>query len=221
MESSIGIALPRCRSTALYSSSPRNRSTSSSVRKAGALDPPPSCLGGGPHGWVPVDTHSTPVPSSTGEAVGGLSNFTSPMNHSNTRNSHMVAEHEFRTTTQRPISQPAQLSKTIGTGHGCCRADTQTDSCTAVEQVTTSQQGSQEMLENATLVAPFGKEDTAAELQSHAARTQNTLVNAVENVEVTEIKRAVIRALTRLRATETKEFDTIARLEKQVINETF
>ena len=61
-----------CRSTALYSSSPRNRSTSSSVCKAGALVPPPSCLGGGPHGWVPVDTHSTPVPSSTGEAVGGL-----------------------------------------------------------------------------------------------------------------------------------------------------
>ena len=49
-----------------------NRSTSSSVRKAGALVPPPSCLGGGPHGWVPVDTHSTPVSSSTGEAVGGL-----------------------------------------------------------------------------------------------------------------------------------------------------
>ena len=38
-----------------------NRSTSSSVCKAGALVPPPSCLGGGPHGWVPVDTHSTPV----------------------------------------------------------------------------------------------------------------------------------------------------------------
>ena len=38
-----------------------NRSTSSSVRKAGALVPPSSCLDGGPHGWVPVDTHSTPV----------------------------------------------------------------------------------------------------------------------------------------------------------------
>ena len=50
-----------CRSTALYSSSHRNRSTSSSVRKAGALVPPPSCLGGGPHGWVLVYTHSTPV----------------------------------------------------------------------------------------------------------------------------------------------------------------
>ena len=49
-----------------------NRSTSSSVRKAGALVPSPPCLGEGPHGWVPVDTHSTPVPSSTGEAVGGL-----------------------------------------------------------------------------------------------------------------------------------------------------
>ena len=66
------------------------------------------------------------------------------------------------------------------------------------------------MLENVTLVAPFGKEDTAAELQSHAARTQDTLLNAMENAEVTEIKRAVLRALTRLRATETKEFDTIA-----------
>ena len=49
-----------------------NRSTSSSVCMAGALVPSPPCLGEGPHGWVPVDTHSTPVPSSTGEAVSGL-----------------------------------------------------------------------------------------------------------------------------------------------------
>ena len=61
-----------CRSTALHSSSSRNRSTSSSVCKAGALVSPSSCLDGEPHGWVPVDTHSTPVPSMTGEAVGGL-----------------------------------------------------------------------------------------------------------------------------------------------------
>ena len=80
------------------------------------------------------------------------------------------------------------------------------------------------MLENATSVTTFGKEDTATESQSHAARTQDTLVNAVENAEVTEIIRAVFRALTRLRATETKELDSIARLETQVIdenNETF
>ena len=38
-----------------------NRSTSSSVCKAGALVPPSSCRDGGPHGWVPFDTHSTPV----------------------------------------------------------------------------------------------------------------------------------------------------------------
>ena len=61
------------------------------------------------------------------------------------------------------------------------------------------------MLENATLIAPFGKEDTAAELQSPAARTQDTLVRAVENAEVAEIKSAVFRALTRLRAAEIKE----------------
>eukprot|EP00416_Gambierdiscus_australes_P032810 CAMPEP_0171089826 /NCGR_PEP_ID=MMETSP0766_2-20121228/27358_1 /TAXON_ID=439317 /ORGANISM="Gambierdiscus australes, Strain CAWD 149" /LENGTH=155 /DNA_ID=CAMNT_0011547739 /DNA_START=44 /DNA_END=511 /DNA_ORIENTATION=- len=68
-------------------------------------------------------------------------------------------------------------------------------------------------------IAPFGKEDTARELQQHAARTQDTLVDAVENAEVAEIKRAVFRALTRLRAAEIKEFDTIARLETQAVDE--
>merc|ERR1712093_481688 len=58
--------------------------------------------------------------------------------------------------------------------------------------------------------APFGKEDTAKELQDHAAKTQDTLVDAVENAEVAEIKRAVFRALTRLRAATIKEFDTTA-----------
>lgn len=68
-------------------------------------------------------------------------------------------------------------------------------------------------------IAPFGKEDTAKELQDHAAKTQDTLVDAVENAEVAEIKRAVFRSLTRLRAAEIKEFDTIARLETQSIDE--
>merc|ERR1719356_873478 len=67
-------------------------------------------------------------------------------------------------------------------------------------------------------IAPFGKEDTAKELQDHAAETQNTLVDAVENAEVAEIKRAVFRSLTRLRAAAVKEFDTIARLETQAID---
>merc|ERR1719456_737476 len=67
-------------------------------------------------------------------------------------------------------------------------------------------------------IAPFGKEDTAKELQDHAAKTQDTLVDAVENAEVAEIKRAVFRALTRLRAATIKELDTIARLETQAID---
>jgi hypothetical protein len=67
-------------------------------------------------------------------------------------------------------------------------------------------------------IAPFGKEDTAKELQDHAAKTQDTLVDAVENAEVAEIKRAVFRALTRLRAATIKEFDTIARLETQALD---
>ena len=68
------------------------------------------------------------------------------------------------------------------------------------------------------LASRFGKEDTAKELQDHAADTQDTLVDAVENAEVAEIKRAVFRALTRLRAATIKEFDTIARLETQAID---
>jgi len=67
-------------------------------------------------------------------------------------------------------------------------------------------------------IAPFGKEDTAKELQDHASKTQDTLVDAVENAEVAEIKRSVFRALTRLRAGAIKEFDTIARLETQAID---
>jgi chromosome segregation ATPase len=68
-------------------------------------------------------------------------------------------------------------------------------------------------------IEPFGKEDTAHELTKHAANTQDTLVDAVENAEVAEIKRTVFRALTRLRAATIKEFDTIARLETQAIDE--
>jgi len=67
-------------------------------------------------------------------------------------------------------------------------------------------------------IAPFGKEDTAKELQDHASKTQDTLVDAVENAEVAEIKRSVFRTLTRLRAAVIKEFDTIARLETQAID---
>ena len=63
-------------------------------------------------------------------------------------------------------------------------------------------------LRNFNKIAPFGKEDTAKELQDHASKTQDTLVDAVENAEVAEIKRAVFRALTRLRAATIKEFDT-------------
>ena len=67
-------------------------------------------------------------------------------------------------------------------------------------------------------ISPFGKEDTAQELQAHAAKTQDTLVDAVENAVVAELKRAVFRSLTRLRAATIKEFDSIARLQTQAID---
>jgi len=67
-------------------------------------------------------------------------------------------------------------------------------------------------------IAPFGSQDTAQELTDQSEATQNTLVDAVENAEVAEMKRSVFRSLTRLRAATIKEFDTIARLETQAID---
>merc|ERR1719335_1611323 len=88
----------------------------------------------------------------------------------------------------------------------------------AAAQVATAKANAAQAAPAGAKIAPFGKEDTARELQDHAARTQDTLVDAVENAEVAEINRAVFRALTRLRAAEIKEFDTIARLETQAID---
>ena len=61
-------------------------------------------------------------------------------------------------------------------------------------------------------------EDTAKELQDHAAKTQDILADAVENAEEVDVKRVVFRALTRLHVAAIKEFDTIARLETQAID---
>ena len=59
---------------------------------------------------------------------------------------------------------------------------------------------------------------TTVEPQNHAAKTQDTPVNAVENTEFAEIKCAVFRAPTRLRAATIKEFDTTAQFVTQAID---
>jgi hypothetical protein len=46
-------------------------------------------------------------------------------------------------------------------------------------------------------IAPFGKEDTAKELQDHAAKTQDTLVDAVENAKFLTAESARRRARQR------------------------
>jgi len=67
-------------------------------------------------------------------------------------------------------------------------------------------------------VEPFGREDSARQLQDHASRTQDTLVDAFENAQLAEVKSTVFRALSRLRTAHIKEYDTIARLETQAID---
>ena len=61
---------------------------------------------------------------------------------------------------------------------------------------------------NLHVIMPFGKEDTAKELQIHATKTQDTWVGAVVNAEVTVIEHAVSRSRNRWCAATTKKIDT-------------
>ena len=63
---------------------------------------------------------------------------------------------------------------------------------------------------NAQIKAP--KENLAKELRDHPSKMQNVLIDDKDDAEIAEIKRAVSRALTRLRALTIKEFDTVARV---------
>eukprot|EP00421_Protoceratium_reticulatum_P029859 CAMPEP_0168463368 /NCGR_PEP_ID=MMETSP0228-20121227/55018_1 /TAXON_ID=133427 /ORGANISM="Protoceratium reticulatum, Strain CCCM 535 (=CCMP 1889)" /LENGTH=664 /DNA_ID=CAMNT_0008478819 /DNA_START=104 /DNA_END=2100 /DNA_ORIENTATION=+ len=69
------------------------------------------------------------------------------------------------------------------------------------------------------MIAPFGRTDTGLELQQQSEVTQATLVDAIEDAQVSQIKVSIFRALTRLRAAQIKEFDTIARIESTSIDD--
>lgn len=58
---------------------------------------------------------------------------------------------------------------------------------------------------------PFGREDTAQELTESSIRESDSMVDQLERAEVAEEKRAVFRALTRLRGAAITSFDGVAR----------
>lgn len=58
---------------------------------------------------------------------------------------------------------------------------------------------------------PFGREDTAKELTDSSIRESDAMVDQLERAEVAEEKRAVFRALTRLRGAAITSFDGVAR----------
>jgi hypothetical protein len=66
---------------------------------------------------------------------------------------------------------------------------------------------------------PFGREDTAQELTEAAVTESNEMVDQLERAEVAEEKRAVFRALTRLRGAAVTSFDGIARAQTGNIDE--
>jgi len=66
---------------------------------------------------------------------------------------------------------------------------------------------------------PFGREDTAQELTEDSIRESDGMVDQLERAEVSEEKRAVFRALTRLRGAAITSFDGIARSQTGNIDE--
>mmetsp|Transcript_59102 Transcript_59102/g.183504 ORF Transcript_59102/g.183504 Transcript_59102/m.183504 type:complete len:394 (+) Transcript_59102:53-1234(+) len=66
---------------------------------------------------------------------------------------------------------------------------------------------------------PFGREDTAQELTEQSISQSNQMVDQLERAEVAEEKRAVFRALTRLRGAALTAFDGIARSQTGTIDE--
>mmetsp|Transcript_33898 Transcript_33898/g.74193 ORF Transcript_33898/g.74193 Transcript_33898/m.74193 type:complete len:346 (+) Transcript_33898:1-1038(+) len=66
---------------------------------------------------------------------------------------------------------------------------------------------------------PFGREDTAQELTEESIKDSNAMVDQFERAEVAEEKRAMFRALTRLRGAAISSFDGIARAQASQIDE--
>jgi len=66
---------------------------------------------------------------------------------------------------------------------------------------------------------PFGREDTAQELTEDSIGESDQMVDQIERAEVAEEKRAVFRALTRLRGAAITSFDGIARSQTGNIDE--
>jgi len=66
---------------------------------------------------------------------------------------------------------------------------------------------------------PFGREDTAQELTESSINESNEMVDQLERAEVAEEKRAVFRALTRLRGAAITSFDGVARSQTGNIDE--
>jgi len=66
---------------------------------------------------------------------------------------------------------------------------------------------------------PFGREDTAQELTESSINESDEMVDQLERAEVAEEKRAVFRALTRLRGAAITSFDGVARSQTGNIDE--
>ena len=214
-----------------------NRSTSSSVCKAGALVPPSSCLDGGLHGWVPVDTHSTPVLTSVRRlwVAYVVQEPNTPQEHAQPVHGSGARVQDHDPETNQPASQYS--SGTIGTGHGCCRADTETVS-SPVQQSSRSPPVFCTPREQR-LAAPVSNNNKVLKRCWRMPRWLHPLVRRTQQPS-RRATRLVLKThwwtlwrtprspkssvqcfahLTRLRTAEMKEFDTIARLETQVINE--
>mmetsp|Transcript_7764 Transcript_7764/g.11218 ORF Transcript_7764/g.11218 Transcript_7764/m.11218 type:complete len:338 (+) Transcript_7764:142-1155(+) len=66
---------------------------------------------------------------------------------------------------------------------------------------------------------PFGREDTAKDLTEASIRESDAMVDQLERAEIAEEKRAIFRALTRLRGAAITSFDGVARSQTGNLDE--
>ena len=90
-----------------------NHRTSKHASTSWRSDGSPSCLGGSSHGWVPVKTHSTPVPTSVGRLwVAHQLHDTTPMNPRK-RNT-IITLQDARTKEDKHVTSRPRISISSG-----------------------------------------------------------------------------------------------------------
>ena len=117
-----------------YTPSHRARTQATTHCTSWRSDDSPPCLGGSSHRWVPVNTHSTPVPLRR-EAVGGSTTTSTPQRQRRVQTSHpftRLRENIIASWQRSNDCEPMRISPSINAGRltsVVCTQEVRSDRC--------------------------------------------------------------------------------------------